>query len=58
MDSEVRCKHILLKHLQSRNPTDSYRNKKVTRTKEQAIAGIQRKNNSLRFKFSILEIRA
>jgi peptidyl-prolyl cis-trans isomerase NIMA-interacting 1 len=42
MDSdEVQCYHILLKHTGSRNPVDSYRNKPVTRSKEEAIAGIQ-----------------
>lgn len=41
MEGEIRCKHILLKHNQSRNPVDSYRNKKITRSKEEAIAGIQ-----------------
>lgn len=38
---EVHCYHILLKHTGSRNPTDSYRNKPVTRSKAEAIAGIQ-----------------
>jgi hypothetical protein len=38
---EVRASHILLKHIGSRNPNDSHRNKPVTRTKEQAIAGIE-----------------
>lgn len=28
----IRCAHILQKHTGSRNPTDSYRNKAVTRT--------------------------
>ena len=37
---EVRAAHILLKHLQSRNPNDSYRKKPITRTKADAIAGI------------------
>ena len=30
-----------MKHLGSRNPNDSYRNKKITRSKEEAIAGIR-----------------
>lgn len=38
---EVRCAHILQKHKDSRRPIDSYRNKKITRTKEEAIANIQ-----------------
>ena len=38
---EVQACHILLKHAGSRNPVDSYRNKPVTRTKAEAVAGIQ-----------------
>lgn len=38
---EVRAKHILLKHTGSRNPVDSYRNKQVTRSLDEAKAGIQ-----------------
>jgi len=38
--SEVRASHILLKHTGSRNPHDSYRNKPVTRSKQEAIDGI------------------
>ena len=41
MDSEVRCRHIPLKHTGSRNPHDSHRNKPVTRSKDEAIKGIQ-----------------
>lgn len=37
----VRCAHILQKHKESRRPFDSYRNKQVTRTREEAIANIQ-----------------
>ncbi len=37
----VRCSHILLKHTQSRRPFDSYRNKKVTRSKDEAMNEIQ-----------------
>ena len=37
---QVGCKHILQKHLGSRNPNDSYRNVKITRTKEAAIENI------------------
>ena len=37
----VRCSHILLKHINSRNPFDRLRNKQVTRSKEEAIEGIQ-----------------
>ena len=36
----VRASHILLKHKGSRNPFDRLRNVEVTRTKEEAIAGI------------------
>ncbi len=39
--AQVRAAHILLKHTGSRNPTDSYRNKPVTRSKQEAIQGIQ-----------------
>mmetsp|Transcript_543 Transcript_543/g.901 ORF Transcript_543/g.901 Transcript_543/m.901 type:complete len:112 (-) Transcript_543:43-378(-) len=39
---EVQAKHILLKHSGSRNPNDSYRNKPVTRSFEEAMQGIQR----------------
>ena len=39
--SEVRASHILLKHTGSRNPHDSYRNKPVTRSKQEAIQGIE-----------------
>jgi peptidyl-prolyl cis-trans isomerase NIMA-interacting 1 len=38
--SEVRCLHILQKHTGSRNPNDSYRNKVITRSKEEAIANV------------------
>ena len=42
MDTDqVRAAHILLKHTGSRNPHDSYRNKPVTRSKADAIAGIE-----------------
>jgi hypothetical protein len=40
MAEQIRVKHILQKHLGSRNPNDSYRKKPVTRTKEEAIANI------------------
>ncbi len=40
-NSEIRVKHILLKHTGSRNPFDSYRKKPITRSKEDAIKGIQ-----------------
>ena len=39
--SQVGCKHILQKHVGSRNPNDSYRNKPITRSKEEAIANIE-----------------
>ena len=45
--AEVHCYHILLKHTGSRNPHDSYRNKPVTRSKAEAVAGIQSKLQSL-----------
>lgn len=37
----VKCSHILLKHSQSRRPFDSYRNKKVTRSKDEAMVEIK-----------------
>ena len=40
MSDQVRAAHILLKHTGSRNPHDSYRNKPVTRSKQDAIEGI------------------
>ncbi|CDW72112.1 peptidyl-prolyl cis-trans isomerase nima-interacting 1 [Stylonychia lemnae] len=39
--TQVRASHILLKHTGSRNPVDSYRNKQVTRSKQDAIDGIE-----------------
>ena len=40
--TEVGAKHILQKHVGSRNPNDSYRNKPITRSKEEAIANIEK----------------
>ena len=37
----VRASHILLKHTGSRNPVDRLRNKQITRSKQEAIDGIQ-----------------
>lgn len=37
----VRCAHILQKHNESRRPFDSYRNKPVTRSREEAQANIK-----------------
>lgn len=42
MSAEIRVKHILQKHLGSRNPNDSYRKKPITRTKEEAVANIMK----------------
>ena len=36
----VRCAHILQKHTGSRNPVDSYRNKPITRSLEEARKNI------------------
>ena len=36
----MRVLHILQKHTESRNPFDRYRNKQVTRSKDEAIANI------------------
>jgi hypothetical protein len=38
--SEIRVKHILQKHVGSRNPNDSFRKKPVTRSKQEAIDNI------------------
>lgn len=38
--AQVRAKHILLKHSGSRNPVDSYRNVRVTRSQDEALQGI------------------
>jgi NIMA-interacting peptidyl-prolyl cis-trans isomerase 1 len=37
----VHCAHILQKHKESRRPFDSFRNKPVTRSREEAIANIK-----------------
>lgn len=37
----VQCAHILQKHKESRRPVDSFRNKPVTRSRQEAIANIQ-----------------
>ncbi len=37
---EIRCSHILQKHSESRRPFDSYRNKQVTRSPEEAMKNI------------------
>ena len=36
----IRCSHILQKHTKSRNPKDSYRNKVITRSPEEAMQNI------------------
>ena len=38
--TQVGAKHILLKHTGSRNPNDSYRKRPVTRSLDEAMAGI------------------
>ena len=40
--TQVQCRHILQKHKQSRNPKDRYRNKVITRSKEEAMENIKR----------------
>lgn len=42
MENKVRCSHILQKHTKSRNPNDSYRNKKITRSPEEALEAINK----------------
>ena len=39
---QVRCSHILQKHTGSRNPVDSFRNKKITRSLEEARQNIKK----------------
>ena len=46
--SEVGAKHILQKHVGSRNPNDSYRNKPITRSKEEAIANVENFKNQIK----------
>ena len=41
MDGQIRCSHILQKHTKSRNPKDSYRNKIITRSPEEALENIK-----------------
>ena len=48
IETEVAAKHILLKHIGSRNPNDSYRKKPVTRSFEDAMAGILQVQQRLR----------
>ena len=38
----IRCSHILQKHTKSRNPKDSYRNKIITRSPEEALENIKK----------------
>lgn len=38
--SQVTCSHLLQKHTGSRNPVDSYRNKKITRSLQEARQNI------------------
>jgi len=42
MESTIQCSHILQKHSGSRRPFDSYRNKPVTRSIEEATANIKK----------------
>ena len=44
----VHCAHILQKHKESRRPVDSFRNKPVTRSREEAIANIRSFQNQLK----------
>ena len=41
MDGQIRCSHILQKHTESRNTKDSYRNKIITRSPEEALENIK-----------------
>mmetsp|Transcript_5577 Transcript_5577/g.4776 ORF Transcript_5577/g.4776 Transcript_5577/m.4776 type:complete len:115 (+) Transcript_5577:27-371(+) len=42
MEDQIRVRHILQKHTESRNPFDSYRKKPVTRSKDEAIENINK----------------
>ena len=44
----VHCAHILQKHKESRRPFDSFRNKPVTRSREEAIANIEQYKQHLK----------
>lgn len=44
---EIRVKHILQKHTGSRNPFDSYREKPIVRSKEEAIAQVRKFRDSI-----------
>lgn len=50
MNTSVRCSHILQKHIKSRNPVDSYRNVKITRTPEEALDNIIQIRNAINSK--------
>ena len=41
MQEIIKCSHILQKHKDSGRPFDSFRNKQVTRTKEEALTRIK-----------------
>ena len=47
MDGKITCSHILQKHINSRNPVDSYRNKKITRSESEALKNIQNIRNDI-----------
>ena len=47
MNGKVRCSHILQKHTGSRNPTDSYRNKKIVRSPDEALQNIETIRNNI-----------
>jgi NIMA-interacting peptidyl-prolyl cis-trans isomerase 1 len=42
MEGKIRCSHILQKHTGSRNPVDSYRNKKISRNLDEALENIKK----------------
>jgi len=47
MEEKVKCSHILQKHSGSRNPVDSYRNKKITRSIDEALENIKNFRQSI-----------
>ncbi len=47
MDGKITCSHILQKHLNSRNPVDSYRNKKIVRDESEALKNIENIRNEI-----------
>ena len=47
MDGKIICSHILQKHINSRNPVDSYRNKKIIRSESEALKNVENIRNEI-----------